>query len=132
MNRPESLPPFIQLYADEGAKLWLNNGLPIRASIVYNYLKTALSAEILTSMEADSFLMLEGYLYRHEIDSEAYPSLSYYLNNRNNADISVLWTAFNQLVELEEISLIRKAYFATRRHPLETMVELSTEEKKSE
>lgn len=132
MSQSETLPPFVQAYEEDGAKLWLNNGMPVRASIVYNYLKSILSADILASMEADSFLMLEGYLFKHEVDSEAYPSLSYYLANRGNADIAVLWTAFNQLVDLEETRVIRKAYFATRRHALETMAELSIEEKKSE
>ncbi len=126
-----ALPPFVQEYRTEGAVLYFNSGNPARAGIIYNFLKTVMPETSLASPEVEPFLILEGYLYQHEVDADTFPTIAYYLNNRNHLSPSELWELWGKTADIGELSLIINGFAATRRHALETLADTPLAEKKS-
>jgi len=78
-----------------------------------------------------AFWFIEGYLFSYEIDSEKFPTLSYYLNERSDYGLPRRWELWCNLVDTSELEPVVSAWQKTRRHALETLAETPLEEKKS-
>lgn len=128
----QSLPAFIKEYKADGASLFMNTGNPVRASIVHSYVVEQEGENFTEKGHALSFWIAEGYLFDYELDSEKYPSLSYYLENKGNSSLSDLWELWGKLVDNAEILILVEAWSKTRRNALETLADVPSEEKKSD
>lgn len=127
----QSLPAFIKEYKTDGASLYMNTGNPVKAVIIRSFMIEKEGENFTEKQHANNFWFAEGYLFEYEIDSEKYPTLSYYLANRGNAELAELWRIWCKIVDISEAPILTDAFLATRRNALETLADVPSEEKKS-
>lgn len=127
-----SKPLFLQRYALEGAVIEINSGSPVKERIVKEFLRSKFGENAnLNLMAFAGFWIMEGTIQDMELDAAKFPSLYAYFANRDGS-LDERWEHYENLVQEDELDLLRMAYDGTRRHVLETMADAPFDEKKSD
>lgn len=132
-------PAFIREYKLDGGSLFLHSGNPVSAIVAHNFVESLVLGEAsdVNGIEAINnarnapFWILEGLIIEHELDAEKHPSLAYYLNNRTGT-LQERWDFYKRFFDTNESLEVVLAYNKTRRHAMETEVDLPNDEKKSD
>lgn len=126
------LPPFVREYAIEGGCIYIHSNTPIAGRIAENFVIGKAPSGEHNKLEYSGFWILEGFVHDISLPEEQYPTLSYYLSERQNKELAERWVLFTQNVDENEALILIKCFNESRRHILETEVGKSLEEKKTD
>ena len=131
MIETNKYPPYVKSFSLPSGKghiaLYVHRS--IAGAIAQNYVRSQLPEDEFFTTGA-GFWIVEGFVFEIDLDKEAYPSLCYYLEEREGLELPRRFSLYKGLDE-SEVNILIEAYNATRRHILETQADLSIEEKKT-
>lgn len=135
---PNKLPPFVLPYklAGKESSFFMNCNRPVKATIAQDWVLKHMESEGVEKTDfftgfISAFWIIEGFLFSADLIESEFPTLHYYLGNRDGLSIPQRWELYKN-VELPEVASMVEVYNATRQNPLHTEIDTPVEEKKSE